>query len=97
MEQRNIEKAKLLYNCIDRHDCYRNDIPGAYRSRMNVPFHLPTPEQDAEFVRQAEARGLSGLKGHRVSGGMRASIYNAMSLAGVQALVEFMDEFAETL
>jgi phosphoserine aminotransferase len=94
MEQRNIEKSKLLYGCIDRHDCYRNDIPTEYRSRMNVPFHLPTPEQDTDFVKQAEALGLSGLKGHRATGGMRASIYNAMPLEGVQALVDWMDEFA---
>ncbi len=93
LEQINREKAALLYNYIDSSEFYRNNIHPQNRSRMNVPFQLAKPELDELFLEQAKARGLVALKGHRVVGGMRASIYNAMPLEGVQALVEFMREF----
>lgn len=93
MEQINREKAEILYGYIDSSSFYKNDIYPANRSRMNVPFQLAKPELDALFLEQAEARGLVALKGHRAVGGMRASIYNAMTVEGVQALVNFMKEF----
>jgi phosphoserine aminotransferase len=95
MEQANIAKANLLYAAIDASNAFYN-CPVALdnRSRMNIPFTLKDAALDGAFVKQAEARGLMQLKGHRSVGGMRASIYNAMPLAGVQALVEFMNEFA---
>ncbi|MDD4927865.1 MAG: 3-phosphoserine/phosphohydroxythreonine transaminase [Gallionella sp.] len=95
MEQTNIAKAALLYAAIDE-SCgfYNCPVATDNRSRMNIPFTLKDASQDGDFVKQAEARGLLQLKGHRSVGGMRASIYNAMPLAGVQALVDFMNEFA---
>ena len=93
MEKVNIEKAKLLYGYIDSQDFYSNPVAPADRSRMNVPFRLRDEKLDAEFLAGAEARGLSQLKGHRSVGGMRASIYNAMPLEGVRALVAYMEEF----
>jgi phosphoserine aminotransferase len=93
MEEINIRKAKLLYDYIDSHDFYSNPIDKEDRSRMNVPFRLRADSLDARFLAEAEARGLSQLKGHRSVGGMRASIYNAMPLEGVEALIEFMEEF----
>lgn len=93
MEQTNREKAEILYGYIDSSSFYKNDIYPANRSRMNVPFQLAKPDLDALFLEQAEARGLVALKGHRAVGGMRASIYNAMTVEGVQALVDFMKEF----
>lgn len=91
---KNIEKASLLYQCIDELDFYHNNVAPEFRSIMNVPFTLANPALDATFLAEAEASGLHALKGHRSVGGMRASIYNAMPLAGVQALVKFMREFA---
>lgn len=96
MEQVNREKAAALYDYIDRSEFYRNDVHQDNRSRMNVPFQLAKPELDGLFLEQAKARGLVALKGHRAVGGMRASIYNAMPLEGVLALVEFMQEFEAT-
>ncbi len=93
MEAINREKAELLYQAIDESDFYRNTVYSANRSRMNVPFQLAKPELDAKFLELAEARGLASLKGHRAVGGMRASIYNAMTVEGVKALVAFMKEF----
>ncbi|EKO3971366.1 3-phosphoserine/phosphohydroxythreonine transaminase [Vibrio fluvialis] len=93
IEKINREKAALLYGYIDSSDFYRNEIHSNNRSLMNVPFQLAKPELDGTFLELAEARGLTSLKGHRVVGGMRASIYNAMPLEGVQALVDFMKEF----
>ncbi len=94
MEQKNIEKANLLYNYLETTDFYRNPVAKSDRSRMNVPFTLKDAGLDEEFLKGAKARGMVQLKGHRSVGGMRASIYNAMPLAGVQALVEYMKEFA---
>ncbi|MCG7531837.1 3-phosphoserine/phosphohydroxythreonine transaminase [Psychrobium sp. MM17-31] len=95
MEARNIEKAQLLYNAIDSSDFYVNNVAPEYRSRMNVVFQLNDESLNEAFLAQAEQRGLMALKGHRSVGGMRASIYNAMPLTGVQALVDFMQDFAQ--
>ncbi|MBA0208451.1 3-phosphoserine/phosphohydroxythreonine transaminase [Pectobacterium brasiliense] len=94
MEKRNQEKADLLYSAIDGNDFYRNDVAVANRSRMNVPFLLADSALDKVFLEESVAAGLHALKGHRVVGGMRASIYNAMPLEGVKALTEFMVDFA---
>lgn len=91
--QRNHDKARLLYDAIDTSDFYRNNVAPENRSIMNVPFQLADASLDARFLTQAEAEGLLALKGHRIVGGMRASIYNAMPIEGVQALVAFMREF----
>jgi len=96
MEKVNIAKAKMLYDAIDASNgFYSCPTAQSDRSRMNVPFTLKDANMDGDFVKQADARGLLQLKGHRSVGGMRASIYNAMPLAGVQALVDFMKEFAK--
>ena len=93
IEKVNIAKSKRLYDYIDAQDFYSNPVAKEDRSRMNVPFRLRSDTLDAKFLEEAEARGLSQLKGHRSVGGMRASIYNAMPVAGVEALVEFLEEF----
>jgi phosphoserine aminotransferase len=93
LEQRNIEKAQLLYDFLDRSRFFRNPVAKEDRSRMNVPFTLSKPELDAAFLKGAEERGMVQLKGHRSVGGMRASIYNAMPLEGVQQLVQYMKDF----
>src|SRR4249919_269775 len=91
---RNARKAELLYAAIDGSGgYYRNQVDVDARSRMNVPFVLSDAALDKPFLAEAEAAGLLGLKGHRALGGMRASIYNAMPIAGVQALVDFMADF----
>ena len=95
VEQKNIAKAKLLYDCIDEIDLYKSGVAKADRSRMNVVFRLPDEAQDKAFLQGAEARGMVQLKGHRAVGGIRASIYNAMPIEGVQALAAYMREFAE--
>ena len=96
MGKRNREKGDLLYSAIEAHgDFYRCPVEKASRSYMNVVFRLPSEELEARFVAEAKAKGLSGLKGHRSVGGCRASIYNAMEKAGVQALVDFMEGFAK--
>ena len=92
--ERNERKAKLLYDYVDSQGFYTNPVKKEHRSIMNVPFVLPNAEFDADFLKGAKAAGLPGLKGHRSVGGMRASLYNAMSEAGVQALVAYMKEFA---
>jgi len=93
IEKLNVRKAKILYDYIDGQDFYANPIAKEDRSRMNVPFRMRDDKLDAKFLQEAEARGLSQLKGHRSVGGMRASIYNAMPVEGVEALIEFMEEF----
>ncbi len=93
MERVNIAKAKLLYDLLDASSFYSSPVAVDDRSRMNVPFRLRDAALDEEFLKQAKQHGLLQLKGHRSVGGMRASIYNAMPLAGVQALVDFMREF----
>jgi phosphoserine aminotransferase len=96
MEQINIAKAGILYDYLDQTEFYATPVAREDRSRMNIPFTLRNEALDAEFLKQAESRGLTQLKGHRSVGGMRASIYNAMPVAGVQALVDFMREFERT-
>ncbi|MES2181739.1 MAG: 3-phosphoserine/phosphohydroxythreonine transaminase, partial [Pseudomonadota bacterium] len=93
IEQINIAKAALLYDYIDSTDFYTNNIAVNNRSRMNIPFFLRDESLNAAFLKEAEAHGLLQLKGHRMVGGMRASIYNAMPIAGVLALVSFMKDF----
>jgi len=93
MGEINREKAELLYGAIDASDFYANPVREDCRSWMNVPFTLAKPELDPTFLDGARDAGLTNLKGHRSVGGMRASIYNAMPLAGVRTLVDFMAEF----
>lgn len=94
MEKINREKAALLYDFIDNSGFYINKVNKKDRSLMNVPFVTKSPELDAKFVKEAASAGLVSLKGHRLVGGMRASIYNAMPIEGVKALIEFMKKFA---
>ena len=91
----NQAKATLLYNAIDGSDFYQNNIELQYRSKMNIPFWLKDEKLNESFLNQAEQNGLMALKGHRIVGGMRASIYNAMPIEGVHALVDFMKKFEE--
>jgi phosphoserine aminotransferase len=93
MEQRNIAKAALLYDYIDGSSLYVNRVAREARSRMNIPFFLRDETLNERFLTGAKARGLLQLKGHKSVGGMRASLYNAMPLAGVEALVAYMREF----
>ena len=96
MAEINQRKAEKLYTAIDGSDFYHNPVEPASRSWMNVPFTLANPDLDADFLSEAKAAGLLTLKGHRSVGGMRASIYNAMPEAGVDALIAFMAEFERT-
>ncbi|MGH8618683.1 MAG: 3-phosphoserine/phosphohydroxythreonine transaminase [Burkholderiales bacterium] len=96
IEKRNRAKAKLLYDYLDETEFYFSPVAREDRSLMNVPFRLKSDQLDEAFLKEAKARGLDQLKGHRAVGGMRASIYNAMPAEGVQALVTFMREFAKT-
>ena len=93
IEQRNIDKAALLYAALDTSGLYENRVDASCRSRMNVPFFLRDEKLNDSFLAQARAAGLLQLKGHKSVGGMRASIYNAMPLEGVQALVSFLKDF----
>lgn len=93
MAERNQRKAQLLYDAIDASAFYSNPVERAARSWMNVPFTLAKPELDATFLAEAKEQGLVTLAGHRSVGGMRASLYNAMPVEGVEALVAFMREF----
>lgn len=96
MEARNVAKAELLYQAIDSSQLYLNQVAANCRSRMNVPFFLRDEALNEAFLAAAKAAGLLQLKGHKSLGGMRASIYNAMPIEGVQALVDFMREFERT-
>ena len=93
MEKMNREKAALLYDFIDNSSFYNNYVEKESRSLMNVPFVAPSDELNAKFVKEAEQNGLVSIKGHKLVGGMRASIYNAMPIEGVKALIEFMKKF----
>jgi len=93
IEKKNIAKAELLYNAIDNSSFYANNVDASVRSRMNIPFTLADESLNGAFLEQAKAAGLLTLKGHKLIGGMRASIYNAMPIEGVQALVDFMADF----
>ena len=94
MAELNQAKAARLYRAIDASEFYSNRIAPECRSWMNVPFTLARPELDSRFIDEAARAGLTNLGGHRSVGGMRVSLYNAMPLAGVDALVAFMDDFA---
>jgi phosphoserine aminotransferase len=94
MERHNIAKARLIYDLLDTMEFYSSPVAPEDRSRMNIPFTLKNETLDEEFLKQAKARGMIQLKGHRSVGGMRASLYNAMPVAGVQTLVDFMKDFA---
>lgn len=96
IEQANIAKADLLYHAIDSSSLYRNPVETTNRSRMNIPFTLAQPGLDEAFIAEAKKRGIVQIKGHSSVGGMRASIYNAMPLDGVQALTAFMQDFEKT-
>ena len=93
MAELNKAKADKLYAAVDGSDFYANPVAPAYRSWMNIPFTLANPDLDGDFLQQAEAAGLTNLKGHRSVGGMRASIYNAVPMAAIDALISFMEEF----
>ena len=95
MEKINREKAKLLYDYIDQSKLYSNPVKKEDRSYTNIPFVTPTKELDAKFIEEAKEYGIVNIKGHRSVGGMRASIYNAMPLDGVKALITFMKKFEE--
>ena len=93
MGRRNQEKAAILYDYLDSSKVFHNQVVKKDRSLMNAPFVTGDPDLDAEFVKEAAANGLVSLKGHRTVGGMRASMYNAMPIEGVEKLVSFMKEF----
>lgn len=93
IERRNVDKAALLYQALDGSGFYENRVQANCRSRMNVPFYLKDERLNEAFLTEAKAAGLLQLKGHKTVGGMRASIYNAMPLEGVQALVAFLKDF----
>lgn len=93
MKERNEKKAKILYDFLDSSKMFKGTVEKEVRSIMNIPFVTGSDELDKKFVAEAAARGLINLKGHRTVGGMRASIYNAMPVEGVEALVDFMKEF----
>jgi phosphoserine aminotransferase len=93
IERKNIAKSNLLYDYLDSTGFYRNPVAKADRSRMNVPFTLADDKLDDAFLKGAQQRSMLQLKGHRSVGGMRASIYNAMPIEGVQRLVDYMREF----
>ena len=93
MKERNEKKAKILYDYLDESKLFKGTVEQASRSLMNVPFVTGDPDLDAKFVKEAKEAGLENLKGHRTVGGMRASIYNAMPIEGVEKLVEFMKKF----
>ncbi|MBQ8569513.1 MAG: aminotransferase class V-fold PLP-dependent enzyme, partial [Oscillospiraceae bacterium] len=93
MKAHNEKKAKILYDFLDSSKMFKGTVAPEDRSLMNVPFVTGNDELDAKFVKEAKAAGFENLKGHRSVGGMRASIYNAMPIEGVEALVKFMAEF----
>ena len=93
LEERNTEKARLLYAALDHSAFYQTRVVPAARSRMNVPFYLPDDRLYEPFLKGAQARGLINLKGHKAVGGLRASIYNAMPVQGVHALIDWLAEF----
>ncbi len=95
MKERNEEKAKILYDFLDESKLFQGTVEKESRSLMNVPFVTGSEELDAKFIKEAKEAGLESLKGHRSVGGMRASIYNAMPIEGVNKLVEFMRKFEE--
>ena len=95
MKEYNEKKAKILYDFLDRSELFKGTVEKKDRSLMNVPFVTGSDEMDAKFIKEAAAAGFVNLKGHRSVGGMRASIYNAMPIEGVEKLVEFMEAFEQ--
>lgn len=95
MKEYNEKKAKILYDFLDESKLFKGTVVKEDRSLMNVPFVTGDADLDALFIKEATAAGFVNLKGHRTVGGMRASIYNAMPLEGVEKLVEFMKKFEE--
>ena len=95
MKERNEKKAKILYDYLDESKLFKGTVEKASRSLMNVPFVTGDPDLDAKFVKEAKESGLENVKGHSTVGGMRACIYNAMPIEGVEKLVEFMKKFEE--
>ena len=95
MQKRNIAKAKVLYDFLDESKLFKGTVRKEDRSLMNVPFVTGDKDMDAKFIKEATAAGFVNLKGHRTVGGMRASIYNAMPIEGVEKLIDFMKKFAE--
>ena len=95
MQQKNEEKAKILYDFLDSSKLFNGTVEPKDRSLMNVPFVTGDTELDAKFIKEAKEAGFENLKGHRSVGGMRASIYNAMPIEGVEKLVAFMREFEQ--
>ena len=93
MKAHNEKKAKILYDYLDESKLFHGTVEKESRSLMNVPFVTGNADLDAKFVKEAKEAGFENLKGHRTVGGMRASIYNAMPIEGVEALVEFMKKF----
>ena len=93
MQKRNIAKAKVLYDFLDQSKLFHGTVRKEDRSLMNVPFVTGNRDMDAKFIKEATAAGFVNLKGHRTVGGMRASIYNAMPMEGVEKLVAFMKQF----
>ncbi len=93
MKEHNEKKAKILYDCLDRSEMFSGTVEPASRSLMNAPFVTGNADLDAKFIKEATDAGFINLKGHRTVGGMRASMYNAMPIAGVEALVDFMERF----
>ena len=93
MKERNEAKAKILYDFLDGSKLFKGTVRKEDRSLMNVPFVTGDKDLDAKFIKEAEAAGFTNLKGHRSVGGMRASIYNAMPMEGVEKLVAFMEDF----
>ncbi|MDR1753477.1 MAG: 3-phosphoserine/phosphohydroxythreonine transaminase [Eubacterium sp.] len=95
MKAHNVKKAKILYDFLDGSQMFKSTVSGKDRSLMNVPFITGSDDLDAKFIKEAKSKGFINLKGHRSVGGMRASIYNAMPIEGVEKLVEFMKEFEQ--
>lgn len=95
MKERNEKKAAILYNFLDNSKLFKGTVVPEDRSLMNVPFVIGDDELEKKFISEAEQNGFVNLKGHRTVGGMRASIYNAMPIEGVEKLVEFMAKFEE--
>ena len=93
MQKRNAAKAKVLYDYLDGQEFYKNPVEKKYRSMMNVTFTSPDADTDKAFCAAATEAGFVNLKGHRLVGGMRASIYNAMPAEGIDKLVDFMEKF----
>jgi phosphoserine aminotransferase len=95
IEEINDAKSEAIYELIDKTEFYNCPVEPASRSRMNIVFRLPSEELEAKFIKEAAETGLSGLKGHRSVGGIRASIYNSMPIKGVETLVDFMNVFEQ--